>query len=326
MSATVRIGFAPEAQSPSPPARPRDVEERRAGGPFDSAPCGRSAQGARRSGRGEGGERAAQRPPWTVFALAALVALTPACRRIPPPDLPADPAVLLGEVVKAQGAVWSVQGEARVKVDAGGFYGTLKHFIAAEKPDKVHLETLDFFGNVVAVLAAGGDRFALYDAREKVFYRGRPTPENLARILPLALDTPSLVTILCGSAPILEGTPVEVAPGSGVVRLVLDGGARRQALELGPGAAVESSRVRLAGADGAITDAPPPGALDLRFEEFRTRAGARFPTDLEIVSRDPAAELDVHWTDVEVNGTVDADLFVLEPPRGARVVDLEDRG
>jgi hypothetical protein len=29
---------------------------------------------------------------------------------------------------------------------------------------------------------------------------------------------------------------------------------------------------------------------------------------------------------VEVNGRVDADLFVLEPPRGARVVDLEERG
>jgi hypothetical protein len=285
-----------------------------------------TALGANGRGRGEHGGRTPWRRPSAALALAAIVALVPACRRVPPPDLPADPAALLDEVVRAQGEVRSVQGQARVKVDARGFAGTLTHFIAAEKPDRVHVETLGFFGNVVAVLAASGDTFALYDAREKVFYRGRPTPENLARILPLAIDAPSLVTVLCGSAPLLEGMPIEVAPGKGVVRLVLDGGARRQTLALGREAAIESSRVRLVGADGAITDAPAPDAFDLRFEVFRTWGGARFPTDLHLVSRDPAAKLDLHWTEVEVNGRVDADLFVLEPPRGARVVDLEERG
>jgi hypothetical protein len=275
---------------------------------------------------GERNERAPRVHRSAVVVIAAVVALTPACRRVPAPDLPAEPAALLEEVVRAQGAVTSVEGQARVKVDARGFAGTLTQFIAAEKPDRVHVETLDFFGNVVAVLVASGDTFALYDAREKVLYRGRPTPQNIARIVPLAIDAPSLVTILCGSAPLVGGEPVSITPGEGVVRLVLDGGDRRQTLAIGREAAVESSRVRLVGADGAITDAPAPDAFDLRFEVFRTWGGARFPTDLHLVAREPAAKLDLHWTDVTVNGRVDPDLFVLQPPRGARVVDLEDAG
>ena len=259
--------------------------------------------------------------------IALVVALALAgCRRLPAPDLPADPAALLDEVVRAQRAVTSVEGQARVHVEARGFEGTVTQFIAAEKPDRLHVETLDFFGNVVAVLVASGDRFALYDAREKVLYRGRPTKENIARLVPLAIDAPSLVTILCGSAPLLPGPPVELEPGEGVVRLVLDGGDRRQTLAIGAEAAVERSRVRLVGADGAVTDAPAPDAFDLRFDVFRRWGGARFPTDLHLVARDPAAKLDLHWTEVEVNRPVDPELFVLEPPRGARVVELADAG
>lgn len=263
-----------------------------------------------------------------VLATAALaLALGAAgCRpRLPAPELPADPARLLGEVRAAQDRITRVRGQARVHVEAKGFDGTVSQFIAAEKPDRLRVEALDFFGNPVVVLAADGDAFALYDGREKVFYRGRPTPENLARLVPFAIDARTLVTILCGSAPLLEGTPREVIPGRDAVQLVLEAGARVQTLAVGPEAMVERSRVRLAGGAGAITDAdvPAPGTFDLRFDAFRSWGGTRFPSELSLAAVEPKVKLDLRWTEVEVNGEVDRALFRLSPPRGARIVDLD---
>ena len=156
------------------------------------------------------------------LALLAFVLAAGCARRAPPPDLSLDPAELLGQVQAAQAKVRSVQGDARVAVESAGRSGTVSQFLAAERPDRLHVETLDFFGNVAAVLAARDGRFALYDARERVFYRGLATPGNLARIVPLPLRAEELVAILCGGAP-LPGAAASAAPGRGTVHLELAG-------------------------------------------------------------------------------------------------------
>jgi hypothetical protein len=255
--------------------------------------------------------------PASIPAVAALLAAAACHPKAPPQDLSLEPAELLAQVRLAQARVTAVQGDARVRVDGPGMKGTLPQFIAAQRPDRLHIEALDFFGNPAAVLTAGDGRFALYDARARVFYRGEATPENLARLLPLPLRAEELVAILCGSAPLLDATAARADPGRGFVQLVLDDGARTQSLRIGERATVERSAVRSGGRQ-------PPGAYDLSFEIFRTMGGARFPTDLTLRAGQPRVRLDLHWRDVEVNGAVDGALFRMEPPRGARVVDLRE--
>jgi hypothetical protein len=81
---------------------------------------------------------------------------------------------------------------------------------------------------------------------------------------------------------------------------------------------VETSRVR--------RPAPAPGAgpdHDLEFEAFRRRGGARFPTVARLAVPAAGVRLELRWKeDLEVNGPADPALFRLDPPRGARVVDL----
>ncbi|MFO0582768.1 MAG: DUF4292 domain-containing protein [Anaeromyxobacter sp.] len=212
----------------------------------------------------------------------------------------------------AQAKVRSVQGEARISVEAQGPSGTVGQFLAAERPGRLHVETLDFFGNVAAVLVAADGRFALLDQREKVFYRGRATPENLARLVPLPLTAEELVAVLCGGAP-LDGAPVAAEPGRGTVRLDLAGPAGEATLHVGEGAAIERAEVRPAGRP----------AWSVRGDVWRQHAGARLPTDLELRSTSPRVKLSLHWKDLEVNGALDPALFRLEPPPGARIVDLD---
>jgi len=238
--------------------------------------------------------------------------------RRPPPDLSADPAALLGEVRAAQERVRTVEGRARVGLDGPDGQGGVEEFLAAEKPGRVRVETYDFFGNVLSVLAVDDGRLALFDARQKVFVRGPATPENVARLVPVAVTPEVLATLLAGSAPLLDGEPVSAEPGDGVMVLTLRQGDLRQRLEIGPGAAVLSARTRRVGPDGAEA----PVGLDADFSVHRTRAGARVPTDLS--ARDPVAKvaLTLHWRELTVNGPLDPALFRLSPPAGAQLVDL----
>ncbi len=249
-----------------------------------------------------------------ALALAATLALAGCPPRAPPPDLSLDPAELLAQVRAAQARVASVRGEARVRIEAPEGSGTVPAFVAAKKPDRVYVQTVDFFGNTVSVLAASGGELSLYDARERVLYRGAATPENLARLVPVPLPPADLAAILCGSAPLLEGEPVRAEPGRGYVTLELAAGERRQVLRVGAGARVLSASLADSG-DGRR-------GHDLTFRAFDALPGRTFPGEISLSARDPAVSMRLTWTDVEPGAEVEDALFTPGVPRGARVVDL----
>lgn len=252
-----------------------------------------------------------------VLVISLLV--TAACvRRAPPPDLSTDPAALLAQVERTQSRVERVSGEAKVKVQSPAGGGTVTQFVTAERPDRVRLETLDFFGNPAAVLVADGGRFALLDLREGVFLRGAATPRNLARLLPLALPAPELVQLLCGAAPLVAGRAVSAEPGDGVLRLTLEGEDRVQRLDVGAGAAIQASRVAARpGGD------PPADRYDLQFDRFQERAGRPFPGRVRLEAPAADVRLELSWKEIEANGVLPEGAFVLTPPPGARIVDLD---
>ena len=258
-----------------------------------------------------------------LASIAALAAMALAgCARVPPADLSRDPAALLDQVRAAQARVQRVRGSARVRIASPGGSGTFSEFAAAEKPDRVRLETLDFFGNPAAVLVAAGGRFSFLDRRANVLYRGDATPENVSRLLPVMLPIEELATILCGSAPLLPGTPLQADVDGGLLLLTIGQGGLGQRVAIGERASVEWSRIRRIDRDegGASREVAP--AYDLEFGTFRGRAGVRFPTELHLDAPSGRAHVDFSWRDVEVNASLDPALFRLEPPRGARVVDL----
>jgi len=247
--------------------------------------------------------------------LAAATALL-ACARVPPPELRADPAELLSRLEAAQAKVRSVRGTGRVGISAPGQSGSTDAFLVAERPDRLRIEVTDFFGNVAAVLVSDGERFSLYDARSGAFYRGPPTAENVSSLLPLVLPPGELVAILCGAAPVRPGTPASVEARGGLVVLTVGAGAAASELAVGAELAVEEARLPPGGPGGA------PGYA-LEFGLFRHQAGRRFPTELALTASSPQARVTLTWKgDLEVNRSSDPGRFRLDPPRGARIVDL----
>jgi hypothetical protein len=249
----------------------------------------------------------------TAAAAAVTLVLGAGCARVPPPDLSRNPAELLAQVRAAQEGVTTCRGSARLAVSSPDLSGSLDAWMAAEKGGRVRVELFDFFGNPAAVLVAGGGRFALYDARAGALYRGEDTPENLARLVPVPIGARDLAAVICGSAPLIEGSPVLAEPGDGVLLLEVAGPGGREILAVGEGAAATRAKYLPVSGSGA--------PWSVSFSVFRHVAGRRVPRDVELSGG--GAEVSLHWKDdLEVNRSPEASLFQLETPRGARVVDL----
>jgi hypothetical protein len=135
----------------------------------------------------------------------------------------------------------------------------------------------------------------------------------VARLVPVALPPGDLVTLLCGSTPVLDGAPVDASPVDGALRLTLRRGEALQRLDVGEGGVVLRARSSRAGVVG----------LEVELSGHRPHGGALLPA--EVKARAPGARLglSLRWQEVEVNAPVDPALFRLAPPEGTRVVDLE---
>lgn len=247
-----------------------------------------------------------------LAAAAALAACTP---RVPPPDLSLEPAALLAQVEAAGAVVTRVQGEARLRIEAPGTRGVVPAWVAVERPDRLHVEALDFFGNPAAVLVSAGGRLAIYDARARTFYRGAATAENLARLVPLPLSPERLVAALCGT-PLLAGAPVSAEPGRHFVTLELRDGPRATSLRVGPRAAIERAAFR--------GGAPLVPDHDVRYSGWVELERARFPAEVVVTAPSPAVRVELGWKEPDTATPADAALFRMDPPSGARVVDLDE--
>jgi hypothetical protein len=248
-------------------------------------------------------------------ACAALLA--GGCRpHVPPPDLSLDPARLLAQVREAAAPIQRVQGEARLRLQAPAGTAGLRQFAAAERPDRVRLEELDFFGNPATVLVTSGGRFWLYDSRKRTLYRGAATPANLSRLVPLPVSAGDLAALLLGTAPLLEGgVPESAGQDHARVRLRLRRADVTEDVWVGERAQVEKAERKVAGGAG-------PGSYEVEFSGRRERGGGWFPDLVSLRSAPAHVELELSWTDVDVNGTLDPSLFEPPAPKGARVVEV----
>ncbi|MBI5069410.1 MAG: DUF4292 domain-containing protein [Deltaproteobacteria bacterium] len=251
--------------------------------------------------------------------LAALL-LAAGCPRVPPPGLPHDAPGLLAAVEAARGKVRRVEGTARLGLEGQGG-GSAEAFVAAERPGRLRIELLDFFGAPAALLVVSGGRFLHFDARRGTWTRGEATPASLARLLPLSLPVEEAVALLCGDVPLVNGAAVDASPGDGVMKLVLaeEGGTgRQQWLGVGAGAAVEWSRIVRLAEGGQVEPAGPA----IRLSALAPRGAVRFPGQLR-VERPPSPAVTLAWRgEPALDGPARPGAFSLEPPPGARVLDL----
>ena len=218
---------------------------------------------------------------------------------------------------QAERQILSLKGEARLRVGSPKGSGTLNIFAAVSDPDKLHLESLNFFGKPQAILKTNGARFGLLDAEEGKYYRGPASGENLSRFMPVALPVQELVAIMLGRAPRIAfsaaSLKLDSARGSYVV--ALEGSGLQQTLWVDPA----SHRVRRSEVRG-------PKTYELSFDDFQGFGPTEFPRQTILTVPSETTRLELKYRDLELNPRLDASLFDLAPPSRMSVIEVDEAG
>jgi hypothetical protein len=245
-----------------------------------------------------------------------------ACPRLPPLDYgkegPAkDGAELLKRVEFADAQVISVRGDAKLIVEAPQGKGSVSLFVAVMHPAQIHIESLDFFGRPEGILVSDGERFGLYDAKQRKYFRGPASAENMARFVPIALPPRELAALLMGRVPRVppESTELSIDEPTRTYRLALKRGAVTQRLAVSTGThRVTSSRV-----EGLATY-----AIDA--DDLTAFGGTTLARHLTLDAPSAKTKVELLYKDITVNETPEITLFELEPPEGIPVVEVQANG
>lgn len=258
---------------------------------------------------------------WRRAALLSAVMFA-GCPRLPPLDYGKDgPAIsgadLLERIEVAELSVVSVKGDAKLIVDSPQGKGSVSLYVAVLHPARLHIEQLDFFGRPEGILVTDGERFGLYDGRQRKYFRGPASPTNLARFLPIALPPRELASLLLGRVPRVPADSSELSIDEGLraYRLTLHKGAVTQRLTVSTGThRVLSSRV-----EGLNTYAIDLGELD-------TFGAATLPRRLTLDAPSAKTSVELIYKDIAVNETPEVTMFELEPPEGTPVIEVDANG
>ncbi len=145
-----------------------------------------------------GARRRSSRLASLAFALGLF-----GCGRPPPPSQFPSADAALARMRATLSCSRGVSGEA--KLDYFGEKGRVKGGLLylTSLPDRVRLDVVSPFGATISTLTSNGERFALFDLRQKSFLRGPANACNLQRFTNVPLPPHAFADLLRGEAPVL---------------------------------------------------------------------------------------------------------------------------
>jgi len=200
-------------------------------------------------------------------------------------------------------------------VDYAGPDGKIgfKEIVLIERPERLRLETLSPMG-VLMIVTADANEIAGFETRERLFYRGKSSLENLYRFTRLPMELGELTALLMGQPP--------AAPG------LWQADGDRMARDLGEGwkEAIGFDRTQWIPTSWQRADPQGNVQLAVQWSEFFSTAAGPFP--LKIVFEEPARQrrLQLRYEEPEINLGFEPARFVQPKPDGAREVPLESLG
>lgn len=254
--------------------------------------------------------------------LALVVIGLSGCPRLLPLDYgtdgpAADGPALIKRIEFADAQVIAVQGDAKLFVDTEQGKGSVSLFVAVLHPAQLHIEQLDFFGRPEGVLVSDGERFGLYDGRQRKFFRGPATAQNLGRFVPIALPPRELASLLLGRVPRVPpiSSTLTVDEARRVYGLTITRGQVTQHLDVQPG----THRVLRSRVDGLKT-------YEIDADEVTAYGSASLAKKLVLNAPSAKTRVELTWKDIVVNETPAVTLFELEPPEGVPVIEVGPTG
>jgi len=261
-----------------------------------------------------------------VLAMALSGVLLAGCSVVNPPANPpaseaATPGVtefqaLTGAVVERARRLDTMQADAVMGYEGGGHHLKIREEIAIKRPASMRVEAFTPFG-VGAVVAASGGHLAIYEPSQNTFYRGASTADTLSRFARIPLPPREAIKLLLGLLPDDEAdfsSPNSVRTEGNLVigTYQLSGGIVD---ELG----FTDGQLRMVRAGGK---AGRP-AYEVHYDDYRNIGGMQFAHSLAANFLNTGTQLNIKYSGVIINPTLDDSQFVLVPQNNARQIDLD---
>lgn len=143
--------------------------------------------------------------------------LSLACAQKPPPSQFPDAEAALGRMRATYACSRGIQGDA--KIDYFGEEGRARGNVLylAMLPEQLRFDVFSPFGITLSTLTSDGERFGLFDLKNKRFLQGPANACNVSQFTRVPVPPFALVQLLRGEAPVLVHQP-------GAARLDWDGG------------------------------------------------------------------------------------------------------
>jgi hypothetical protein len=248
--------------------------------------------------------RRAPLAPSLLLLLATACATPRPVRPLPVGD--ARPESLLGALERDSAARRALRGVARLSLEGPTGSGRAKQVLVVERPAHLRVEILGFLNQTVAVLTTDGTTYRLFRSEDHSLTEGPVHPGLLWEVAGIALTPEQAVRVLLGVPVPPPGARIEggaLLPEGGVrVQLSLPDSTSR--LEIEFDADGHLSRWNVVDPDGQ-------SLWEARFADYRPVEGGVFAHDIEVRDRLNGTEAHVSFGEIELNPTLDPDVFTL---------------
>jgi hypothetical protein len=158
------------------------------------------------------------------------------------------------------------------------------------------------------------DEIAGFHPRERLFYRGRSSKENLFRYIQIPLEIQEVTSLLLGVPPVeIQGRWER--SGDDIYRT---GGGGKDIVTFDPGLKVPIKWERLS----------PDGEIELSalFSDFFSSPAGVFPLKISFEAHTQQVRLELQYKEPELNVTLPLTLFVQQKPANAKEIPLDSVG
>lgn len=143
----------------------------------------------------------------TAFYLVSTLVGCAAKQAPMPSDPVPDADTLFALVQERSEQVQSARARAVMEYFGKGGRVRVRQAVVVQKPGNLRIETLSPFDSTLSVVVANEDEMTFYDLQNEVAYTGRPTGENLAKLVPIWMEPSDIVNVLLGGAPLARIDP-----------------------------------------------------------------------------------------------------------------------
>jgi outer membrane lipoprotein-sorting protein len=208
----------------------------------------------------------------------------------------------------------AMQADAVMDYSGGGQHVKVREEMAIKRPASLRVQAMTPFG-VAAVVAANGTTVTIYQSSDNTFYRGAATADTLSRFAQIPLPPEQAVKLLMGLLP--ENENYFAKPAS--VRT--DGDLVVATYDL-PGG--ETDELGFANGQLSLVRTRGPGInYEVSYSDYHDIGGLEFAHRLEAKFLNTGTHLNVKYSNVIVNPTINNSEFLLVPQGSARVIDLD---